>query len=390
MEERVLSWLRAHEGEVLISPRTRKFNHPKKDFEITKTHNDRVIIRFIGSKYPALPLTFSMFDRTIKCLEEHEGRPVRLGAKLVPPYENETIEGAIWKRPYPIEITPYKASPHVCDILALVGVVEYVSIINQSTGRIVQAVKLTGQHLATQKKHRDFESGIENKSLKEKSIYIPPARNTKDIFLQQYKESIVSWTMKNFAAIISGRKNYSCNNKPLIESIEERNQISRLLVLSRIKNKGGVDVETLDRVMSWGGFGSFPLRDNDEVLRITFRTFNLLDRGNLGGAILELLSINGVGISKASKVIGLFDQNQLAIYDSRVGKSLKTLRLEGSRIIKCPPGRARQGDTCADQEWAENYEKLIWILEVVRNTLNEQGYPFSISDVEMALFIMGR
>ena len=150
MEERVLSWLRAQEGKVFTPPRNEKFNRrrPAKDFEITKVHDERVIIRFVGSPHPALPLTYSMFDRTIKCLREHEGKPVRLGAKVAPPYENETIEKAIWKRPYPIGNTPYKASPHVCDILALAGVIEYVSTINQSTSRKAQAVKLSRQHSA--------------------------------------------------------------------------------------------------------------------------------------------------------------------------------------------------------------------------------------------------
>jgi len=55
-----------------------------------------------------------------------------------------------------------------------------------------------------------------------------------------------------------------------------------------------------------------------------------------------------------------------------------------------PPGRSRPGDLCSDRQWAEDYQKLIWILEVIRDWLNEQGYPFSIADVEMALFMMGK
>lgn len=82
-----------------------------------------------------------MFDRTIKRLVENERKPVRLGAQVVPPYENDTIEGEIWKHPYPIGSTPYKASPHVCDILVLAGVAEYISMVNPSTGRRVEGVK---------------------------------------------------------------------------------------------------------------------------------------------------------------------------------------------------------------------------------------------------------
>ena len=225
---------------------------------------------------------------------------------------------------------------------------------------------------------------------KEESVSMPTGTNMKDVFLQQYKEGIVSWTVENSAALVSGRENYSWNNKPSVECIKERNQISRTLVVSRKGNNGGVDVETLDKVTFWGGFGSFPLRDNDEALRITSKAFKLLDEGNLAGAILELLSIKGVGISTASKIIGLLDQNRLAIYDSRVGTALRTLEHEGIRVIRCPSGRTRPGDSCTYKQWAENYQKLIWVLEVVRDTLDEQGYSYSIAGVEMALFMMGK
>jgi hypothetical protein len=83
-----------------------------------------------------------MFDRTLKYLQENRGRAVRLGAKLAPPYEFDTLEGQIWKKPYPTGNTSYKASPHVCDILALAGLVEYVLVLNPETLRKVQGVKL--------------------------------------------------------------------------------------------------------------------------------------------------------------------------------------------------------------------------------------------------------
>ena len=102
------------------------------------------------------------------------------------------------------------------------------------------------------------------------------------------------------------------------------------------------------------------------------------------------MSINRIGVSSASKIIGLFDQNRLAIYDSRVGTALRSLTHDGTRIIKCPPGRSRPGDMCSKNVWANNYEQMLWVLEVIRNYLIEKGYPFSITDVEMALFMMGK
>jgi hypothetical protein len=142
MDERVLKWLKVNKGKVFASPRNEVLKEKTRDFELLGIVDDRVNIRFVGSKYPALPLCFWMFDRTLKYIQENKGRAVRLGAKIVPPYESDTVEGQIWKKPYPTGNDSYKASPHVCDILALAGLVEYVLVLNPETGRKVQGVKL--------------------------------------------------------------------------------------------------------------------------------------------------------------------------------------------------------------------------------------------------------
>jgi hypothetical protein len=216
---------------------------------------------------------------------------------------------------------------------------------------------------------------------------IPP--DGKEGFLRKYRESIIAWAVKNKDALISGRREFGWNNKSLIDALTERNQISKVLVLSRIRNNGGIDIETMNKVMNWGGLRQIQL-ENNQALEITREAFTLLDNGDLKGAVLKLMSINGVGIASASKIIGLFDQTNLAIYDSRVGTALRTLEVGGQRLVKCPAGRTRPGDPCSDKQWASDYEKLIWILEVIRNLLNEQGYPFNIADVEMALFVIGK
>jgi hypothetical protein len=100
-------------------------------------------------------------------------------------------------------------------------------------------------------------------------------------------------------------------------------------------------------------------------------------------------------ISRASKIIGLSDQNYFAIYDSRVGLALATLKDGDDRIIKIPGRRPQLGkifpsDICTSEDWGKNYQKLLWVLEVIRNVLNEDGYPFNLADVEMALFMMGK
>ncbi|MCP8322253.1 MAG: hypothetical protein H3Z52_15145, partial [archaeon] len=217
-----------------------------------------------------------------------------------------------------------------------------------------------------------------------------PPENRKERFLQKFKNTIVNWTIDNEERLINGRKNYSWNDKNLIECLNERNRISKAIILSRIRNGGGVDLGTLDLVMNWGGFDSFSLRDAEAIMRITTEAFSLLDDGNVSSAINKLMSIHGVGISRASKIIGLSDQDCYCIYDSRVGTALRGLKYDDKRLILCPPGRLRGGDICTNNDWAENYERLVWTLEVMRDYLNQKGYPFRIADVEMALFMMGK
>ena len=213
--------------------------------------------------------------------------------------------------------------------------------------------------------------------------------NGKDDFLRQNWVLIVSWAAEHQTELIAGRKNYGWNNKTLVEAIAIRNKVSKDIVLSRIRNSGGVDIETINQVMSWGGLRQIKL-DSDQALELTRHAFESLDNGELKDAVLKLMSVKGLGMASASKLIGLFDQNNLAIYDSRVGTALRSLAIGDQSLIKCPPGRTRPGDLCSDKQWAEDYEKLVWILGIIRNWLNVQGYPFSIADVEMALFMMGK
>ena len=212
----------------------------------------------------------------------------------------------------------------------------------------------------------------------------------KDRFLRKHKQVILDWTKDNKSRLIEGRKNYSWNDKEPQACLTERNEVSESITFSRTQNSGGVDLETLDMIMSWGGFSQFPLRDETKVLEITRRVFDFVDKGKISDAVEELLAIKGVGIARASKIIGLFDHERFCIYDSRVGQALKTLQFTEKPVLKCPPGRARAGDICSDSRWAENYQRLIWTLEVIRDYLHSEGYPFSVADVEMALFMMGK
>ena len=379
MDERILEWLKNNEGRTFNSPRADAFNsktNPIKLIEINEVV-EKVKIEFVDGT-PGLPLFFWMIDRALRFIKSNKGRTVRLGARVQPPFDPDSVEGKIWEEPL-LYSTPYKTSPHICDLLVLAGLAEYQKTKNPDTHRIVQGIRdVTGLDLID----HPFEPSCRNPT---------ETPDEREDFIKKYKQTIIEWTAQNKDKIVSGRLSYSWKNKPSSECVRERNSVSKAIIMSRIKNHGAVDIDTLDKVIRWGFNREFPLRNSGEVLKITKETFDYLDDGNLKDATITLLNIHDVGISSASKILGLFDQENLCIYDSRVGKALEDLKDEDGKIIPCPPGRTYPGDQgLTDEAWAGNYQKLIWTLEIVRDYLNERGYTYRLADVEMGLFMIGK
>ena len=217
-----------------------------------------------------------------------------------------------------------------------------------------------------------------------------PSSLDKARFLKKYKQTILDWAKANQSLLIESRKNYSWNDKEPQACLTERDEIRKSIDFSRSQNSGGIDLETLDLIMSWGGFGMFPLRNEQKVLEITRNVFDHVEKDEVSEAVDTLLTIDGVDIFQASKIIGLFDQDRFCIYNSIVGNALKTLQFEEKPVLKCPVGPKKPEDICSDERWGENYQRLIWTLEVIRNYLNSEGCPFSIADIEMALYMMGK
>ena len=132
------------------------------------------------------------------------------------------------------------------------------------------------------------------------------ANTSRYVFLQSYNDIITTWTKTNESTLIEKRKNYSWKNKPMIESLEIRNNLTRQIVFSRIRNHGGVDLKTLDKIMAWG-FPNNPVfaeRDPKKCLEMTRQAFDLLDDGKPSEAICKLMTFPLL-ISRASKIIGL-------------------------------------------------------------------------------------
>lgn len=374
MDQQVLQWLKINQHKWHTSPRKQLFKSRREpdDFKITYVDeaNKKIGIKFRKSKYQALPLHFWMFNCSIQHLQGKQGY-TPLGSAVQPPYIRGSVEEAIWEKPFPTGHSEYKVSSHICDILALMDLIEYGYARSPDTNRRVQGVRMT-------------------------TIPISPLskpKHPKEAFLKKYKTSILTWIQEHENEIIFARNNYRWKGKTTQECVNERNRISRTIVNSRIKDQGAVDIKTLDEVMAWGGYSNFPLRAPEDVLMVTSKAFNLLDEGELEKAVLTLMSVNGVGIVRATKILGLFDQEAFAIYDSRVGHALRALTHQGERIIHVPQSRkrGRYGDiNVSNTTWAQDYKKLLWILELMQEYLVSKGRQYRIADIEMALFIMGK
>jgi hypothetical protein len=379
MEPRLLEWLRANTGKQFPSPRKLVFSRNPQDITIEVVREDlkQVHISFSEGKTQALPLHFWMFERALQYLNAHKEETLPIGAALKPPYIEGSIEGEIWREPRPLKNT-YRVSPFILDLIVLAGYAEYKYTINADAGRKIQAAQ--------------YKLG---------SIILPPIKppqppnpqNPKETFLANNRETIEKWTEAHKQEIIKSRLNYRWQNKSRYDCERSRNKVSRAIIESRIRNGGAVDLNTLDLVVRWGFNKDYPDRDPEKALQITKEAFKHLENGNPKTATLTLMQkVKGVSISTASKIIGLYDQENLCIYDSRVGYALREMRKNGSRIILIPPSRdlEKEFDPASYSEWAENYERLIWTTEVIREYMNQQGCTYRLADVEMALFMMGK
>jgi hypothetical protein len=208
----------------------------------------------------------------------------------------------------------------------------------------------------------------------------------KSDFIRDFKQIIMSWVEEKEADIlhILEKGEYLWDGKNYENSVKERDRLELAIRESRKRNNGAIDLQTLDEICIWGFRQKFPLRDPQETIRIT--------KEGYFEAIETLLNVSGVGISRASKIIGLSDQKNLCICDSRVGNALKDLKKENVKLILCPPDRGykRDFDQTTRRGWAANYERLIWTIEIIQECFKKKSHPLRAADIEMALFVMGK
>jgi len=212
----------------------------------------------------------------------------------------------------------------------------------------------------------------------------------KEEFVRTFRDTIVEWSKLHERELLDYEA-YRWKSKTYEGSVRTRNELEGAIESSRKKNDGGIDLGTADKIYRWGLGRLFPMRDEKVVLEATREAFRFLDEGDCYQACKRLMRIKRIGVAGATKVLGLSNQEKFCIFDSRVGYALSDLTKDGEKIIRRPPGRSIKGDYVAHKhEWALDYQKLIWTLEIVHNRLKEKAPNSRIADIEMALFMKGR
>lgn len=213
----------------------------------------------------------------------------------------------------------------------------------------------------------------------------------KEDFVREFGNTITKWVKKHQEEILDF-KSYRWKDRTYEESVKRRNELEQKIKDSRRENNGGIDLTTVDEIYDWGFSRSFPLRNEQEVIKATKDAFKFLDSGDYYQAARRLLLIKGVGPAGATKVLGLSDHENLCIYDSRVGNALKDLKKDNVKLILCPPDRSykRDFDQTTSRGWAKNYERLIWAIEIMQEYFRTKRYSLRAADIEMALFVIGQ
>ena len=215
------------------------------------------------------------------------------------------------------------------------------------------------------------------------------SRIDKEDFVKKYKPTVIEWLQNNQNKIIEffDKKKCSGNGSSFQLPIEKRDMFEKAIGASRTQNNGAVDLNTLDQICYWGFHRNFPVRDEELAKKITKEAFQYLDKGNFFEAVYKIMTeIHRVSISRASKIIGLSNQNDLCIYDSRVGYALEDLKKDGVKLVRCPPSRGYKTNKSNTYKiWARNYERLIWIIEIMKDYFKAKNLNLRAADIEMAL-----
>ncbi|MBD3339231.1 MAG: hypothetical protein GF353_08980 [Candidatus Lokiarchaeota archaeon] len=212
-------------------------------------------------------------------------------------------------------------------------------------------------------------------------------------FINNYRDLLAEYWGKISSEILEWKNQYEWPKGIKLEkAIEIRNSLE-ISIKKNLNTYNYITKEVFDQVMVWG-FGiptKIPERTINEV---TKRAFAELQSNNISGCAKILTEIYGVGISRASKIIALSNQDCLGIYDSRAAHGLFDLVFNDKRLIPIPPGKVIAGDYLPNYGYCEAFQKYIYVLKfLLSKAQKEDGLSNDfkrVADVEIALFSRSR
>ncbi len=207
-------------------------------------------------------------------------------------------------------------------------------------------------------------------------------------------DSLERYWLEKAPEIAGWRQDYSWQGAGLNAALAWRNA-TEAAINSEVRTIGFLSKTLFDRVMVWG-FGSPSRLSGRDIADATSRAFRALATDDLLGAVVSLVRLDGIGISRASKVVALSNQTQYGIYDSRAAHGLSDLTIHGRRVVPIPPSRSNKfkydyGDNLHFCEAFTTYTAVLRFLRDKARRNPELSSDFSrAADVEMALFARSR
>lgn len=211
-------------------------------------------------------------------------------------------------------------------------------------------------------------------------------------FVQKYRCLLNDYWHTISSEILEWKNNYEWpKGVHLEEAIEIRGSLENS-INNDLCEFGFITKEVFDKVMKWG-FGKTSKLSENEINEVTKEAFRYFRCSNdISKAVTILTRLNGIGISRASKILALSNQSKFGIYDSRAAHGLSDLLLNNKRLIPIPPGKVIEGDYMPDI--GEAFEKYIYVLTFLYHCAKKDNelsdYFERVADIEIALFARSR
>jgi len=212
-------------------------------------------------------------------------------------------------------------------------------------------------------------------------------------FLESSRNAIDFYFEKNINKIFKGWQSFQWPLGMSREvSLERLNELERAINKDLKLYNGGISKQLFVDIEIWG-FGHSNIDDisNKEIEDATRASFKYLRQGKLKEAAENLSKIKGVGISRASKVLAISNQNIYGIYDSRTALALKDIQISGKPILPIPPGQQRPSTFRGD--YNAGFECFQWILRYMLPKFKKEFgecVSWRVADVEIGIWVVGR